>query len=753
MITKITEKNRAQYQDLFDKASAFLATHNESLEEVEIGSQAALLRAVEVSSLDNFNYVPNTYYYKHLLNNDGTEYEYIKDTTPADGTQEHEALIESHKPYYEFGITSLSEYFSYITYLTRWEYKQESQGISVPKFSYLPLDEGLFEIDADSRTITVPESYVKYGVSVQGDEIAEVIYFKIARFYDAQDLADKEIMPLIQWKSAATNPDGTNKEGVSAPWTVDYDMFPGYVVIGWPICSAVTEAAGTVQLSVRFVKWDSRSDSLSYSLATQPQQVTIKNSLDFDLSKYIGADGKWKTNVCDHTTLMLNRWHDTEYNDPNNQASVPQILVDLDAAVNPTTMAPNSEDVVSADGTDVQVKSKTTKAYVQAVTGDQAGRITYVWKKYDYDTNQLLDVDFEIAYIESPDQKANGTRNANKPYYLKPDPLVNAYTPLGTSAEDDALFSKVEGDDGFKQIYEQVSMADITSKGKYSVVITNRVGRSTASVSSKELVIAHPVAPVIVTPAQAASKILKADTDDYKASITINTTITDQGVQTYQWYRIPPTADVNTANAEALTDNAVYSGSTKKTLVITGSDTEDPSTGAVGDGRYYCIVTNHLNKETNGVTAVTRTDGSNAVITRVTHPAVKLEVKFRTSMKNKRLSLAASEGIDFLVKYPDTSSQSLEKAKANDPEDKITYQWYQYVQGAGRELQEDINMSELNAYTPGEEDVELDPTTNSTARDALFKPTEPGYYFVKVTHKYNGTEAVTISPIYTINNA
>ena len=44
----------------------------------------------------------------------------------------------------------------------------------------------------------MPENFAKYGVGVQGDEIAEILYFSIDRFFDAIDLAEKEI--LIQWR-------------------------------------------------------------------------------------------------------------------------------------------------------------------------------------------------------------------------------------------------------------------------------------------------------------------------------------------------------------------------------------------------------------------------------------------------------------------------------------------------------------------------------------------------------------------------
>ena len=73
-------------------------------------------------------------------------------------------------------ITSLEEYFAYIKNLSKLD----------KKYTILPVDEELFEIDANSRVITVPASFKKNGIGVQGDEIAEIIYFKIDRFFETK---------------------------------------------------------------------------------------------------------------------------------------------------------------------------------------------------------------------------------------------------------------------------------------------------------------------------------------------------------------------------------------------------------------------------------------------------------------------------------------------------------------------------------------------------------------------------------------
>jgi hypothetical protein len=54
----------------------------------------------------------------------------------------------------------------------------------------LPLDEEPFFIDANSRVINPSPSFPRNVVGVRGDQVAEIIYFKINRYFDATDLAE-----------------------------------------------------------------------------------------------------------------------------------------------------------------------------------------------------------------------------------------------------------------------------------------------------------------------------------------------------------------------------------------------------------------------------------------------------------------------------------------------------------------------------------------------------------------------------------
>lgn len=121
--------------------------------------------------------------------------------------------------------------------------------VSDPLYFILPVDEPTFDIDANKRTITIPDAF-KNGVSVKGDEIAETIYFTIDRYFDTIDFYDKNIKAIVQWENA-------NKDksiSVTTEKAVIEDQSEGTVkvIFGWPLTSEITEYSGNVTFTVRF---------------------------------------------------------------------------------------------------------------------------------------------------------------------------------------------------------------------------------------------------------------------------------------------------------------------------------------------------------------------------------------------------------------------------------------------------------------------------------------------------------------------
>lgn len=166
---------------------------------------------------------------------------------------------------YGTSIADLSQYFENFQTILQGDIdKEEAKG---KRFSRLPLDEEYFEIDANKRTITVPNSF-KNGVSVQGDIIAEIVYFRIDRYFDSVDLKDMDAR--IEWKIKGDT-------GLSKAYMMDIESEEGYVIFGWPIRQELTEFVGEIEFAVRFYKKE--NDKIIYSFSTQPAKVKILQGL------------------------------------------------------------------------------------------------------------------------------------------------------------------------------------------------------------------------------------------------------------------------------------------------------------------------------------------------------------------------------------------------------------------------------------------------------------------------------------------
>ncbi len=129
----------------------------------------------------------------------------------------------------------------------------------------LPTDETIYEIDLNTRSISVPKF-----LSVAKDHQAETIYFQFDRYYDNIDLTTK--CCVIQYTNAAGN---------SYLYPVPYyditllaDMRK--VIIPWCIQGAATEKAGTVKFAISFYSVD-LNHRINYCLNTLVASGEILN--------------------------------------------------------------------------------------------------------------------------------------------------------------------------------------------------------------------------------------------------------------------------------------------------------------------------------------------------------------------------------------------------------------------------------------------------------------------------------------------
>lgn len=155
-------------------------------------------------------------------------------------------------------IDNLESFFGYI----------QEIGELDKKFLRLPLDEPLFEIDANSRKITIPSDFTANGLSVQGDHLAETVFFSIDRYFDYMDLNNCNIR--INWKIGDIS-------GQSVNFSKSVDAEPGKIVFGWPVAKDLTGKSGTLNFAVEF--YTERDNITSYSLNTLVSTINIKEGL------------------------------------------------------------------------------------------------------------------------------------------------------------------------------------------------------------------------------------------------------------------------------------------------------------------------------------------------------------------------------------------------------------------------------------------------------------------------------------------
>jgi hypothetical protein len=684
MITYVNKKNFGEYDHLYEIASYDLRTHDGDGNPVAFGSQDSLLPMLPVT-LTAETYMQDRYYIKD-------------EATQAYTLCSDEEFNEAKEYYQSDDITTLDEYFSFI---------EELNKINRNAYTRLPLDEEAFTIDTATRAITVPPSFAN-GVSVQGDEVAEVVYFKVNRFFDATDLDTKDI--FIQWRCAAKNADGTPVEGVSVPWIKDIESEPGFIIFGWPLSSDITKAAGEVQFAVRFYEFNDKKQ-LVYSLSTLTQKVTIKPALDFDLPHII-LDDTGKIN--DMTVLINDRFENSTLVSGSVEAMEPRWTKTLTTENIPV-------EYIDLDLDDNGFRTKSVVKSVQAVAED-GGRISYGWRKFSIDNGDGMDMFSTIAMKPTGDSaKVEG-----KLYYQK--------AQSGPHAGDYIIYNGTafnKDDDGYPigGIFEKFSDGTIDGIGEYFVFATNRLRNSTKKVKSSVIIVRRPLAPSLTAEGAKdlpASGILEGP--DFDLNLEVKEKLADLGKATYQWQKCEPgkdhTVEANWSNID---------GETKAVFLVEGTAEETFENGGVGDGYYRVIVTNNINKEQAPTTSTP---------CRVTHHAatpivtVKGDVSFTLD--------------DMIVDHEHLEVEHKFHANCGEkrtPADTITYQWYQY-RANGRNVEDDIEASDAGTYQRNINDTLLVGEDKPT-----YQPTKSGYYYCEVTNLYNGTTASKISRFFAVADA
>lgn len=404
-----------------------------------------------------------------------------------------EALGFSKEEY----ITSLNEYFYNLPNLI-------ANPNFKPKYVILPVDEPMFEINANTREIKIPDAF-KTGASVQGDESAEIIYFVIDRYHEAIDLNNQKI--YIEWTTS-------DSYGASEEVFRDIESKPNYIIFGWALEKEITKNAGPVNFAIRFYTIKEKADNskeLEYSLSTRPQTITINKGMNFDIisdTDVVKSDPEDK---------IKNRIKQSVLdNDPSVVISPPGLLLNT---------APNDRVILGESGEFV--------AYVQAYSPD-GGQI-YYYNNHDTNFDGEIDVSNELnkengglQYFVTEDT----TRKAHKTYYIKDsNGNYSTYTAEELPLDQEELAN----------IYELKAVCKATGVGTYSLIVKNRASKREESIVTTSFTVPRPLAPVFNTTTQ---HLTIEDIDDASLELSVLPAANhnpgdftdDEGTVSYQWY-------------------------------------------------------------------------------------------------------------------------------------------------------------------------------------------------------------------------
>ena len=501
----------------------------------------------------------------------------------------------------------------------------------------LPLDEDHFIINANTRAITIPSAFKKNGIAVQGDDLAEVIYFEIDRYFDYMDLNNCDI--FIQWETPK-NAEGKTIRSVSSEYIRDIESKPGKLIFGWALSDQITKQAGQLRFSVRFFKWEDEEEAengvnknLAYSFSTFTASVQINPSINIDIEKEdFDVD-----NCADRLVELLASSEIVG----GYIAAKPIFLKDLDDP-NPDLVY----DLLYDEDNDKYYYELTARAY-----SEDTGGITYSWKRQELDTNnstknqeitnsnQSADKFSAVVkniYTEITDYNAEikGTIYL-KTSETKPDgsPIYIEYTgPMPPSSEDI--------NNGIK-LFVKHSACVVDKVGVYWAVAENRITNSSSIEESSKAIFPRPKHIVITSQPEPKGILEGDDLTGKKCTLSVVVQTDPNEIKSYQWYRDPNNA-LN-FNTESPSFQKIE-GATESTY------------DATLPGHYKVRITNRRNNDEKQL------DSS---LSRVTNPASKPVIK-----------PISSEALKFIISSLSADNCPTIHLDSSIESDKYTVQWY-----------------------------------------------------------------------------
>lgn len=150
----------------------------------------------------------------------------------------------------------------------------ELQTRYAPSNVFLPFAHNIYDIDLNTREIHGPNY-----ISVRRDHKAEVIYFKVDRYFDYMDLSTT--ICIIEY----IIPGDTEK----IPYIYVVPFFDTFkfvkenkIIFPWTVGDIATSQDGTIEYAIRFYKIDKEGKKLIYNLNTLPAKSKILSGLESD---------------------------------------------------------------------------------------------------------------------------------------------------------------------------------------------------------------------------------------------------------------------------------------------------------------------------------------------------------------------------------------------------------------------------------------------------------------------------------------
>lgn len=426
------------------------------------------------------------------------------------------------------------------------------------KYGILPLDEPFFEINANTRTITIPKEFTS--VQVQGDNLAETIYFKIARYFDTVDLYMQNIS--IKYEL----PDGSKRK--IEPWIKIIEETSGDVVFGWSLTDIATSQVGNLKFAVEFYTIG-ENQNIDYSFNTLSNEIPIRRGLNIDVDNVFEEDPNKKD-------VILSRFKNG-------------YIVGTKIAEEPTINASNLDEnqyyFIDSD-------EKIYDCLFVTAVSPEAGDISYTWY-YQPDLNKGT---VGTEYTEGVEQlfiKAGYEDNkiiiVDEIYteYFKnhldnPDEFFNMYY----CCNNDGVRYGTTDDLGLLTNFNILSNKCTPNKaGYYYCSVRNRVGLQYQNKSTKIANFPYPIAPP-QGPPYSTEPIREGYLEGNKEfNLTMPTPKFDKNILStkqkinYTWYK----------------DNVIINGANKETYQIDGI------------GKYKCEIYTSLN---NAISKVEGQDGT-----------------------------------------------------------------------------------------------------------------------------------------------